>query len=101
MAKVFHILGVVFGFLAAIAGLVYGIVTAVDPRADAVAPGKYIVMGAALLVGAVIATLDGARAFPQLGLWRIGAKWEGLGDLAVLLIAAVVGTGFGLTFAFN
>ena len=97
----FHILGVVCGFVAALAGIIYGIVTAVDPRADAVAPGKYIVFGVALLIGAVIATLDGARAMPQIGLWRIGAKWEGLGDLAVILIAVVVGGGFGLTFAFN
>lgn len=100
MAKAIHITGVVFGFLAAAAGIVFGIVTAVDPAADAVAPGKYIVMGIALLAGAVIATVDGARAFPQLGIWRIGAKWEGLSDLAVLLIAGVVGLGFGLTFAF-
>jgi len=98
---VFHILGVVCGFVAALAGIIYGIVTAVDPRADAVAPGKYIVFGVALLIGAVIATLDGARAMPQIGLWRIGAKWEGLGDLAVILIAVVVAGGFGLTFAFN
>lgn len=97
----FHILGVVCGFVAALAGIIYGIVTAVDPRADAVAPGKYIVFGVALLIGAVIATLDGARAMPQIGLWRIGAKWEGLGDLAVILIAVVVAGGFGLTFAFN
>lgn len=101
MAKAFHILGVVVGFLAATGGILYGIVTAVDPAADAVAPGKFIVMGVALLIGAVIATVDGARAFPQLGIWRIGGKWEGLGDLAVLLIVGVVGGGFGLTFAFN
>lgn len=101
MAKASHILGVVLGFLAAIAGIVYGIATAADPKADATAPGKFIVMGIALLIGAVVATIDGARAFPQIGIWRIGGKWEGLSDLAVLIIVGVVGLGFGLTFAFN
>ena len=53
------------------------------------------------LAGTIVAILDGARAFPQAGLWRVGAKFEGLGDLAVLTIFLIVGAGIGVSFAFN
>jgi len=101
MAKAIHIIGVVCGFLAGIGLIIAGIVTAADRAADAVAPGKLICWGVAGLAGAIIATVDGARAMPQLGIWKIGAKFEGVGDLATLLIIAVLGVGIGVSFAFN
>lgn len=101
MARFFHIAGVVCGFIAAAIMIVVGIVYATQRGAPPVPGGKLISMGLGCLGGCIIATIDGARAMPQLGLWRIGAKWEGLGDLSVLLILVVVGLGGGISFAFN
>jgi TRAP-type C4-dicarboxylate transport system permease small subunit len=99
--KIVHIVGVVCGFAASIILIVAGVVTAADPKADAVAPGKLISFGIAALAATIIATIDGARAFPQAGIWRIGAKFEGLGDLATLAILLIMGAGIGVSFAFT
>jgi len=101
MAKVIHIAGVVCGFAAGIILVIAGIVTAIDPKADAVAPGKLVCFGVVGLAGAIIATLDGARAFPHVGIWKIGAKFTGLGDMATGAIFLIVGAGVGLSFVFN
>ena len=100
MAKFFHIAGVVCGFIAAGIMIAVGIAYAVQRAAPPVPGGKLISIGLGCLGGCIIATIDGARAMPQLGMWRIGAKWEGLGDLAVLLILVSVGLGVGISFAF-
>jgi hypothetical protein len=50
---------------------------------------------------AIVATIDGARVYPQIGFWRIGAKFEGLGDLAVITIVIILGTGLGVSFVFS
>src|SRR4051812_5009477 len=99
--KVVHIVGVVCGFAASIILVVAGVVTAADPKADAVAPGKLISFGLAALAATIVATIDGARAFPQAGIWKIGAKFEGLGDLATLTILLLMGAGIGISFAFT
>jgi hypothetical protein len=99
--RLIHILGVACAFAAGAILIVAGVIAAADSSADAIAPGKLITFGLAGLVGAIIATLDGARAFPQLGLWKIGAKFEGLGDLAVLSIMLVFGAAIGVSFAFS
>ena len=99
--RVVHIVGVICGFAASIGLIVVGIATAADPKADAVAPGKYIVFGIAALASTIIATVDGARAFPQGGLWKIGAKFSGLGDLATLTILLIMAAGVGISFAFK
>ncbi|MBV8878578.1 MAG: hypothetical protein JO332_01315 [Planctomycetaceae bacterium] len=101
MPKILHIAGVVCGFVAAAIMIVVGIVYATQHAAPPVAGGKLISFGLGCLGGCIFATIDGARALPQLGLWRIGAKWEGLGDLAVLLITVSVGLGIGVSFAFH
>ena len=101
MAKFIHIAGVVCGFIAAAIMIIMGIVYATQHTAPPVAGGKLISIGLACLGGAIIATIDGAQAFPQFGLWRIGAKWEGLGDCAVLCITLLLGVGIGVSFAFH
>jgi hypothetical protein len=102
MAKVIHIAGVVCGFAAGIILIIAGGLFAIDPKQrNAVASGKLICFGVAALAGAIVATLDGARAFPQLGIWKIGAKFEGLGDVATGAIFLIVGAGVGLSFVFN
>lgn len=99
--KTIHIVGIVCGLAAALILIIAGTVTAADRAADQVAPGKLISFGIAGLAGTIIAIVDGARAFPQAGIWRIGAKFEGLGDMAVLTIALILGAGIAVSFAFN
>lgn len=101
MARVIHIIGVVCGFIAATAQIIAGIVYATQRAAPPVAPGKLLSIGIACLAGAIVATLDGAQCYPQFGIWKIGAKWQGLGDAAVLTIFLLLGTGVGVSFAFN
>jgi hypothetical protein len=99
--KLIHIVGVICGFAASIILIVAGAVTAADSKADAIAPGKLIAFGIAALAATIVATIDGARAFPQAGIWKIGAKFEGLGDLATLTILILMGAGIGISFAFT
>jgi hypothetical protein len=98
VAKVIHILGVICGFAAGAILLVAGIVQAISGNPVG---GKLIVWGIAGLAGASIATADGARAFPQLGIWKIGAKFEGLGDLATLVIFLIMAGAVGITVALS
>lgn len=96
MAKAIHIAGLVFGFAAGVILVIAGIVNAASHNAGA---GKLIVFGIAGLAGAIIATADGARAFPQLGIWKIGAKFQGLGDLAVIVIVLILAAAVAISFA--
>ena len=103
MAKVIHILGLICGFAAGTGLVIAGIVTATGhgPHTPhSTVPGKLIVFGLAALASTVIATVDGARAIPQIGIWNIGAKFEGLSDLGVIVIALIMAAGTGISFAF-
>jgi hypothetical protein len=99
--RIIHILGVICGFAAAVIMIIYGFFMLVSKGAPAIAPGKLISIGLAALAATIIATIDGARAFPQLGLWKVGAKFTGLGDLAAGLIFLILAGGIGASFAFH
>ena len=102
MAKAINIAGIVAGFLAGSILVVAGIVEAAGHGPHTVhsaVPGKLIVFGIAALLAAVVATIDGARVMPTIGMWSVGAKYEGLSDLAVILIVIIIAAGVGISFA--
>ncbi|MFT6388736.1 MAG: hypothetical protein ACJAUP_002119 [Cellvibrionaceae bacterium] len=86
MTKIIHIAGIVAGYLACVIMIVVG---AINQTPD-VAGWKFIMLGIALSICATIALLDGARAFPTIGMWKVGAKFKGLSDLAFIIIFAIV-----------
>lgn len=86
MGKVLHIAGIVAGYLACVILIIVGIVNAVPN-----VPGwKFILFGVAGGICATVAIIDGARAFPQLGMWKVGAKFSGLSDLAFIIIFVIL-----------
>jgi hypothetical protein len=92
MEKLLHIGGAVLGFVAAVVLIVVG-----ATNSGGTVPGwKFVLLGVAFAIGGVIALIDGARAFPQLGIWKVGAKFSGLSDLATLVILGVVGGSFAV-----
>ncbi len=102
MAKALNIAGIVLGFLAGTGLVIAGIVEATGhgPHTPhSAVPGKLIVFGIAALLGSVVATIDGTRVIPTIGMWNVGAKYEGLGDLAVIIIALILVAGAGISFA--
>ncbi len=99
--KIVHIAGVVCGFIASVIILAVGIMWAKSSDADPMPAGRMISWGIAALACTIIATIDGARAFPKLGIWKVGAKFEGLGDLATFLIFIIMAAGIGIGFAFK
>jgi hypothetical protein len=98
IARVLHILGVICAYLAGIGLIVAG---ALNLGARGGQPaGVLITWGVAFVLGASVALLDGARAMPQLGIWRVGARFSGLSDLAVIILIVIVGAAFGISMAF-
>ncbi len=64
------------------------------------APGQLITLGITAILASTVAVVDGARAMPSMGFWKIGAKFEGLNDLAVIIIIVVLVPGIGISMAF-
>jgi hypothetical protein len=98
LAKVLHIAGVVCAYLAGAALIVAGALNLGAPGGQP--GGQLITWGGAFVIGATVAVIDGARAMPQLGIWKVGTKFSGLSDLAVIILIAVVGAAFGISMAF-
>lgn len=98
IAKVLHILGVIGAYLAGVGLIVAGALSRSAPGGQP--PGLLITWGVAFVLGATVAVIDGARAMPQLGVWRVGAKFSGLSDLAVIILIVIVGAAFGVSLAF-
>ena len=86
MARALHIGGIVAGYIACVLAIVVGIIN----QTAGVAGWKFIVFGVAAAVCATVAVIDGARAFPQLGMWKVGGKFRGLSDLAVIIIFVIL-----------
>lgn len=89
---IWHILGIICGYLAG--AILVGAGAMGTPT-----NGSLITWGVAVLVGATVAVIDGARAFPQIGMWKIGAKFSGLSDVGVIIITAVMIVALVITFA--
>jgi hypothetical protein len=100
-AKIIHITGIVCGFAASAITIGVGAYWASTSEADPMPPGQLITFGIAALISTIIAVMDGARAFPKLGIWKVGGKFEGLTDLATLLIFLIMAAGIGIGFAFK
>jgi hypothetical protein len=101
MGKVLHITGIIGAFAASTLAVVMGVVWATSGASNLMPPGQAISFGIAGLAASAIAVADGARAMPHFGKWRIGGKFEGIGDLALLLIAIIMAVGIGVGFAFR
>jgi hypothetical protein len=86
MGKVLHIAGIVAGYAACVITIIVGIIN----KTPGIAGWKFILMGVAAGICATIAVLDGAQAFPTLGMWKVGAKFSGLSDLATILIVLIL-----------
>jgi hypothetical protein len=87
MGKVLHIIGIVAGYAACVIMIIVGAIN----RTPGVDGWKFILFGVAAGICATIAVLDGAQAFPKIGLWKVGAKFSGLSDLATILIVLILG----------
>lgn len=98
IARILHIVAVICAYLAGVGLIVAG---ALNLGARGGQPaGVLITWGIAFVLGATVAVIDGARAIPQLGMWRVGAKFSGLSDLAVIILIVIVGAAFGISTAF-
>ena len=93
--KLLHIAGVVCAYAA---GVIL-ILAAIFGRGNQPA-GQLVTWGITIILSSTVAVIDGARAMPSIGMWRIGAKFEGLSDLGVILIIVILGAGFGISMAF-
>jgi hypothetical protein len=99
--KIVHIAGIIGGFAASLIAIVVGLLWATSKAADPMPPGQVLCFGVAALASTSIAVADGARATPQLGIWKVGGKFQGLGDLATLLILVIMGAGIGIGLLFR
>ncbi len=98
LKKLLHIGGIVCAYLAGgllvLAGILDWGAKGGQP------PGQLITLGIMAILASTVAVIDGARAMPSLGIWRVGAKFEGLSDLAVIIIIVILAAGFGISMAF-
>jgi hypothetical protein len=88
MGKVLHIIGIVAGYAACVIMIIVGAINRPPPGVDG---WEFILFGVAAGICATIAVLDGAQVFPKIGLWKVGAKFSGLSDLATILIVLILG----------
>jgi hypothetical protein len=96
--KVLHIVGVICAYAAGVGLIVAG---ALNLGARGAQPaGVLLTWGVAFVLGATVAVIDGARAMPQIGIWKVGAKFSGLSDLGVIILIVIVGAAFGISMAF-
>ncbi len=87
MQKALHIGGIVLGYLACVMMIVVGAINSTPG-----VPGwKFVMFGIACAICATVALLEGAKAFPTLGLWKVGGKFKGLSDLATIVIVLILG----------
>ena len=95
LKKLLHILGVICAYAAGVILILAGILEwSTQP------PGQLITWGIAFILASTVAVIDGAGAMPSVGMWKVGAKFEGLSDLGVILIIVILGAGFGISMAF-
>jgi len=97
MAKAIHIGGIVCGYIACIIAIVVGAINQ-TPGIDG---WKFILMGIVCAACATVAIVDGARALPQIGMWKVGAKFEGLSDVAFLVIFGLLAVAAIIVFSVN
>lgn len=95
LKKLLHIAGVICAYVAGVILIIAGIL-----EWGTQAPGQLITWGITVILSSTVAVIDGARAMPSIGMWKIGAKFEGLSDLGVIIIIVILGIGFGISMAF-
>lgn len=95
LKKLLHIAGVICAYVAGVILIIAGIL-----EWGTQAPGQLITLGITVILSSTVAVIDGARAMPSIGMWKIGAKFEGLSDLGVIIIIVILGIGFGISMAF-
>ena len=97
MGKIIHIAGIVGGYAACVALIVVGAIN----QTPGVAGWKFIMMGVVCAVCATVAIIDGARAFPKIGMWKVGGKFEGLTDTGFIIIFLLLVISMIIVFAVN
>ena len=90
-----HIVGVIFAYAAGVVFILAAIFSWSSQPA-----GQLITWGITVILTATVALVDGARAMPSIGMWRIGAKFEGLNDLALVIIIVILVVGIGISLVF-
>lgn len=98
LMKIAHIAGIVAAYLAAAVFLIAGILDL--GAGGGVAQGRLITWGITAALASTVAVLEGAKALPSVGMWKVGAKFSGLSDLAFIIITAILIIGIGISLAF-
>ena len=93
--KLLHIAGVICAYAAGVILILAAILGWGNQPA-----GQLVTWGITVILSSTVAVIDGAGAMPSIGMWKIGAKFEGLSDLGVILIIVILGAGFGISMAF-